>query len=128
MKTNTYERLIKEMPVGLERAILRVLSSHDSRNRPIGRKDLVVAVHQLGARVHERQLREKIKELRRQGHLICSAPGEDGGYFLASSWQEYHDFKQTEYLAKILDMQKTLNAMDRSADQTFGDSPQLALF
>jgi hypothetical protein len=121
---------LKNMPAGLDRAILRVLSYHTGRDQAIGRNDLVHDVGRLGVQVTERQLREEIKQLRRQGHLICSAAGETGGYFFAVSRMEFDAFVDQEYLAKIRDMSETLKAMEASAVREFGyaQAGQPALF
>jgi predicted DNA-binding transcriptional regulator YafY len=117
-----YTDLFTDMPAGLDRAILRVLSFYRGRANAIGRTDLMDAVHRSGfSTAHERQVREIIKQLRRAGHVIGSMPGEDGGYFMCDSIGEYREFKQKEYLAKILDMQETVFAMDKAARAQFGD-------
>lgn len=125
---NRYDELMSTLPPGLDRAILRVLGYHHGRSAAIGREDLVSQVKRLGFACHERQLREMIKQLRRDGHLIGSAPGEDGGYYLISCKEEYDDFIASEFRAKIVDMEQTLRAMNISADREFGAFAQGALF
>ena len=102
----------------LDRAILRTLSYHRGRSNPISRTDLVKAVRMYSA--SERQIREQIKQLRRLGHLIGSAPGSGGGYYLITSLDEFNDFMHTEYMAKIKDMSQTANAMTKTAQSQFG--------
>ena len=123
-----YDDILAAMPLGLDRAILRVLSMHIGRDQAIGREGLVLAAASLGFPAHERQVREAVKELRRQGELICSAAGEDGGYYLASSREEFEEFAQSEFGAKIADMSQTLGAMRQAADRAFGQGMQLGLF
>jgi hypothetical protein len=125
--TRTYDRLIKDMPVGLDRAVLRLLSFHTGRTFAIGRQELVLNMRLLGFDVHERLVRHCIRGLRRAGHLICSAPGEDGGYYMAWSLAEFEEFARHEFLAKIGDMSETLAAMRAAAKETFGDALQLRL-
>ena len=105
----------------LSRAILRTLSFHCGRANPISRTDLVKAVRMYSA--SERQIREQIKQLRRLGHLIGSAPGTDGGYYLITSLDEFNDFMHTEYMAKIKDMRETVNAMNEAARQQLKTEP-----
>jgi len=112
----------------LEYQIVTILSSHVGRDKAIGRDELVAKVKSRGDATSERQVREAIKQLRRQGHLICSAPGEDGGYYLAADREEYEEFKRAEFLAKIHDMQETLRAMDLAAERAFGKAIQLNLW
>ena len=102
----------------LDRAILRTLSFHRGRLNPITRTDLVNAVRMYGA--SERQIREQIKQLRRAGYLIGSAPGSGGGYYLITSLDEFNDFMHTEYMAKIKDMSETATAMKQTAKDKFG--------
>lgn len=132
-RKGAYEAQIKNMPVGLDRAILRVLSYHRGREQAIGRSELVRQVAQLGCAATERQVREEIKQLRRGKNgqepcLICSAAGEDGGYYLANSRQEYEEFAQIEFVGKIADMSETLHAMEQAARRMFGDAVQPGLF
>jgi hypothetical protein len=123
-----YKELLGEMPVGLDRAVLRVLSYRRGRDRAVGRTELVNLTAAEGFRVHERALREQIKQLRRAGHLICSMPGEDGGYYLAKDLVEYQEFKRMEFEGKIADMAETLRAMDAAAVKEFGSAAQMGLF
>lgn len=125
---SAYEAEIANMPPGLERAILRVLSYHIGKDRAIGRMEMVRQVGQLGCSTTERQLHEQIKQLRRDGYLICSAAGEDGGYYLAANHQEYNEFRQIEFAGKIADMAETMTAMDKAALRDFGVGVQPGLF
>jgi len=69
------------------------------------------------------------RQLRRNGHLIGSAPGEDGGYYLISTPAEFQTFLQNEFLALISDMSETVTLMRKSADTLFGSgSMQSNLF
>ncbi len=115
-----YDAEIAAMAPGLERAVLRVLSYHIGRSRAIGRDDLVLQVGYMGSASTERQVREVIHQLRRQGFLICSAAGVEGGYWIAESRQEYDEFRQAEFAAKISDMSETMAAMDSAAQIAFG--------
>ncbi|MEN6481670.1 MAG: hypothetical protein ABFD29_05795 [Anaerolineaceae bacterium] len=122
-----YEIDLASMPPGLDRAVLRVISKITAE-KPISRDKLVIGVHSLGFAANERQIRETIKKLRRQGYLICATPGENGGYYMAMNASEYQDFRNSEYAAKIKDMSETMRAMDQAAKQQFGDGVQIGLF
>lgn len=128
MKKSIYDHLLDGMSPSLERAILRVLASHIGRENAVGRRELTASVSRLGFRAHERQVREAIKNLRREGFLICSAAGEDGGYYMAKDRQEYDEFRQVEFAAKITDMSETMRAMDRAAERVFGKIIQQSFF
>ena len=124
-----------------------VLSFHVGRYNTISRTNLCAELKHL--KVSDRQVREQIKQLRRSGHLIGSVGGEadhpertpslargkskdlgeKGGYFLIINQEELEDFLQREYLAKIDDMQQTMEAMIEAASQRWGpDSIQRKRF
>lgn len=123
-----YRDLVEDMPVGLDRALLRVMDFHHGKHAAIGRGELVRQVANCGFKVHERAMREAIKQLRRQGVLICSVPGEDGGYYLAANAQEFYEFARMEFEGKIADMSQTLTAMRAAAAREFGEGVQRTLF
>ena len=106
--SDEYDALLKNMPAGLDRAVLRVLSQRVGREQAIGRGGLVRIVGRLGFSAHERQIREVIKELRREGHLICAAAGKNGGYWMAADRKEFDEFGRQEFEAKISDMSQNL--------------------
>lgn len=125
----SYDELIRDMPAGLDRQILRILQLHRGRDNAIGRDQLVAGVRISGfRRIDERQVREMIKQLRRAGHLIGSAAGGGGGYYLIASQAEFEEFAQQEYKAKISDMAETLRAMQLTAENLWGPHLQPTLF
>jgi len=71
--------------------------------------------------------RQCIHDLRRNGHLICSMPGEDGGYYLAASLEEFREFCERELHPKAIDMLETESAMKEAARRQFGDAVQVRL-
>ena len=122
------DRFIDNLPEGLDRALLRILSFHQGRDAAIGRRDLVDDLATVGYKVSERAARAQISQLRKAGHVIGSAPGEDGGYYLCRTVDEFEDFVRQEYLAKISDMQESLAAMRKGAARLWGDAAQPKLF
>lgn len=93
---------------------------HRGKKHAAGRDTLLRAIAvEEGQRVSERVMREAIKHLRRDGVLICSLPGVDGGYYIAETAQEFDEFVQREFAAKIADMSETLRRMQTSARATF---------
>jgi hypothetical protein len=124
MTTKTYEMIIADMPVNLERAVLRALSYHVGKKNAIGRDALVEVVQVSWPDAHERQVRQAIHNLRRKGHLICSAPGEDGGYYPAANLAEYQEFRERELHPKAMDLLETEKVMTESARQQFGEASQ----
>jgi DNA-binding transcriptional regulator PaaX len=102
----------------LDYAILQVLLRHHGRAHAVSRNSLLSQVGRFN--VKERILRDRIKQLRRAGFLIGSAPGEDGGYYLITDAQEFEDFMREEFMAKIGDMSETVKAMRYAAAEQFG--------
>lgn len=120
-----YETLIANMPAGIERAMRRVLSYHVGKDNAISKPQLLADLKRLGFPTNERQARACIVDLRKAGDLICSSSGE-GGYFVASTVEEYEEFAQIEYRAKIIDMSETLRGMDEGAQKFFRQPPEEA--
>jgi hypothetical protein len=128
MSGRTYEAELATMPPGLDRAVLRVLNFHRGKAQAIGRFALLTEVKRMGfKKTTERQLRETIKQLRRDGPLICSTPGKNGGYYMAATLKEFDEFDQSELSARIVDLSETRAAMRKSAAAEFGQATQLGL-
>jgi hypothetical protein len=119
---------LSEYPLGLERTVLHIISLHIGRDHAIGGQALTTTAGLLGFPCQDRQVREAIKQLRRDGHLIGSAAGDNGGYFLIASHQEFEDFASSTFRAQIVDMSETLKAMQSAAAQKWGTSLQQSLF
>ena len=117
----------KNIPEGLDAAVLCVFEQHIGKKNVISRSGLVWKLAGMGFAVDERPVRECIKQLRRVGHLICSMPGIGGGYYMAESKAEFDEFIQTEFDAKIYDMLETTAAMKQSARVRFGEGVQMEL-
>jgi hypothetical protein len=124
MTNHRYEQLVDLIPYGLAHAALRVLGFHTGRADAVGRFELLEALVKMGFDANERQLRRCIHDLRRKGHLICSAPGEDGGYYLAADLAEFREFCERELHPKAIDLLETESAMKESARQKFGEAVQ----
>jgi len=115
------------LPEGLDGAVLRALANHQGRGKAISRRELCARVQAYGA--SERQVREQIRQLRRRGHLIGSAGGAKGGYYLITEPGEFQEFLRVEFQAKIEDMRQTAAAMAREARKRWGtESMQMRLF
>lgn len=119
-----YEELISQMPHGLERALLRVLSYHIGKDKAISKPDLLADLARMGFRVHERQARKAIEELRNNGHLIGASSG-DGGYYIIANEDEYNDYvaEETSRATKILER---LRAQDAQAKKVFSRTSAVA--
>ena len=68
----------------------------------------------------DRKIRNTIRELRREGALICSTGGRKGGYWIPETLAEVMLFIATEFVARALDMLVTAKRMKDAAIQIFG--------
>jgi len=142
-----------DLPPDLNLAIMTILSFHTSSRNPIPRVRLCSALKEF--KISDRHIRERIKQLRRSGHLIGSITGStkhpdqlperrtksavegagrrkssrsNSGYYLITTPTDLQEFLVREYQAKINDMRQTVEAMSKSASQRWGpDSIQLKL-
>ncbi len=114
-------------PPELRQHLVEILACYQGKPAAIGRSALVNRCYQRGFRVSERQVRECIKWLRRNGYLICSMAGTKGGYYMASTKDEFAEFDHDEFGAKIADMNETRQAMLKTAVRQFGNAVQLPL-
>jgi hypothetical protein len=125
-----YQKLLLTMPSGADRTVLTVLYNHiglenaiaknpeTDPNKP-SRPNLLESCERHGTKFSdERQLRLTIVKLRKEGVPVCASSGESG-YFLASSLEEYREFRGREYVKKIIDMRETVNAMDAQIKEMF---------
>lgn len=114
------------LPPDINLAIMVILSFHLGRRNAISSIHLCASIQEYN--INERRLCDHIKHLRRSGHLIGSASGENGGYYLIPTPEELQDFLRCEYQAKIIDMRQTVDAMTKAASQRWGpDTIQLKL-
>ena len=114
-----YEKLIASLPVGRERAVLRVMTWHVGQAHAVRRDEIARAAEKMGVRFSdERQIRLTIVELRKRGVPICSSSG-DAGYYLPATLDEYREFRAREYVKKIVDMRETVEAMDNQVRAMF---------
>lgn len=120
-KKSSYEVLLDTMPVGVERAILRIVTQRVGKENAILGHEMFAMLKSLGFELKDqRQMRLVVKDLRRQQHCICSAPGESGGYWMARDRAEYEAFVRDEFRKKIIDLSTTLRAMNAGADDVLG--------
>ena len=106
--------------------ILKIVSKR-TVNNPITLTQLTAELAFWACVLSERQVRQAISEMRKDGVLILSVSKTGGGYWLARSLDEYLQFRQIKFNAQILDMLQTLRAMDASAEKQF-NGLQMRLF
>jgi len=73
----------------------------------------------------DRKIRNTIRELRREGALICSTGGTKGGYWIPETLPEVLLFIATEFVARAMDMLVTAKRMRDSAIRKFGGQSYL---
>jgi len=116
---------LEELPPGLEKAVLSILSRCAGQKRAVGRGRLVELARLapgLG-QASDRQVRKAIENLREQGVLICNLlDGE--GYFMADTLEEYQAFR-AQYGSYAFTMLEKIKAMDRAADERWGEERTL---
>jgi len=114
-------------PPEMEAALLAIFERHVGKKNSILRGPLLWKLTTMQVHSNERAMRECIKQLRRKGHLICSLPGADGGYYYAENQAEYEEFDRLEFGAKIADMNATRQAMQAAAQRIFSEAVQMEL-
>ena len=122
-----YRALLRNMPPGLDRAILQALSFHQGRLQAITKEELMKELAKLGFSPDERQLRECVRLMRQHGTLICSTAANPAGYYLPVSALEVDEFLEKELIERRNDLSKTIESMQNSKRSVFGDSTQLGL-
>lgn len=109
--------------------VLQVLSWHQGKQDAIKSRELVQELKQLGwwGDVH-RDMRVQINKLRKLGALICSAGGNDGGYWIAASWDELEEYLQRELHSRAMDLLDQEKHLRAAAESVWGKySPQKQL-
>jgi len=108
----------------LDVEVLFLLRQHRGRKNPIGRWEMVAKIYGPQAceprsddNFADRQIRESVARLRRQGVLICDM-GDGKGRFLAATLEEYAGFK-AYFGSAAFEKIETIHAMDRAAAEAF---------
>lgn len=116
----------------LDREVRFVIYQHKGGQNAVRRWDLTLRIFGEDAvldrsdgNTYDRQLRKSIERLRRQGHLICNL-GNGDGYFLASTKDEYQDFRSV-YGAHAFPIMETIRALDQAAGQKWPNPLQPGL-
>lgn len=121
-------KMVDDLPAGLDRAMLKVLSYHVGRSLAISRGELVIALKSHGFDIHERAMRAAINQLRKDGHPICSTGGDEGGYWLGESFLEVKEYIDHELNSRISDLAETKAGMMRGAQERWGEGIQEKFF
>jgi hypothetical protein len=115
----------KRTAAGRKDALLKYLETyHQGKETAIRASDLA----KLFGDKTDRPTRMAIQDLRNDGSLILSnAHGGKKGYFIASTIQEYKEFREQNFRNRALSILHTDSMMAKSARQVFGDAVQLEL-
>ena len=123
------QAVIDNMPPGLDRALLRILSQRVGREAAISRPNLLAELKKLGFEVHERMARACINQLRKAGHPICSTGGNDSGYWWAANWAELREYLEREVHSRAMDLLEQEQALKRAGERAWGpERNQIKLF
>jgi len=117
----------------LDKEVLVLLRKHQGKENAIGRWDLVAKVYgreacypQDDSNLADRQIREAVARLRRQGELICDM-GDGKGRYLALTLEEYQAFRQY-YGSGAFEKLTTIHEMDKAAERVWPNVQQPRLF
>lgn len=108
----------------LKAAVLDILAGHVGARNPIKARDIASRLGRVG-RYADRPVREAIRGLRQDGHLILSSVRSPAGYFLAANAGEWEQFRDRNLRPRALDILETSRAMGQAAQVRWGG--QLAL-
>jgi hypothetical protein len=118
-----------DLPPGLGRTVLKILGFHVGKDRAISRGALVDNVSRMGLHMHERAVRACINEMRKNGTLICSTGGEEGGYWIPKDWNELEDYIERELHSRAMDLLEQEKALRKEGEKRWGPaSKQEKLF
>lgn len=113
----------------LDREVLHVLKQHTGKNNPVGRWELVSkifgassAIQQNDENPADRVIRESIARQRKNGLLVCNM-GDGRGSYLASTLDEYTEFRQY-YGSAAFEKISIIHNMDDAAKDHFPDMLQ----
>ena len=68
----------------------------------------------------QRQVREAVRELRREGVLILSSVRQPYGYYIAADENEWRAFRDGHLRSRALDLLTTARAMSQAANRQWG--------
>lgn len=114
------------MEQSLQEQILEILQSHVGRENAVKARTLAMRLGYTG-RYADRPIRDAIRELRNNGHLILSSTRTPRGYYLAKDEAEWLEFRDGNLRPRALDILKTSRAMTLAAEERWGPGVQLKI-
>jgi DNA-binding GntR family transcriptional regulator len=103
----------------LRRDVLAILQARVGAGRAIRAREIAQRLG-LRGRYADRPVREAIKQLRRDGHLILSSVGRNPGYYVAATEQEWREFRDANLRPRAYDILETARAMGTAAQRRWG--------
>lgn len=107
----------------LKELVLHLLQRHVGADRAVKALDIAQT---LGLST-DRTVREAIRQLRREGHLILSSVNPPYGYFLAANREEWCEFRDRNLRPRAMDILETARAMGEAAQRRYGSTAALDL-
>lgn len=120
MKLNKGVTIPVEYPPGLEKSVYQVLFERVGRDNAISRGALLSLVQAMYPKTTDRQLRACINAMRKDGVMICSTGGEDGGYWTPASWDELSEYLDREVVSRLTDLAEQRSALVRAGEERWG--------
>lgn len=112
----------KELPFGIYRGLMSILSERIGYINAISRDDLLRALESYGIHVDERQLRDAIRDLRVHDRiLVCSNSGD--GYWIAADRAEGDLFISDTRKRLIEPTEEMLRVFEAELTNTYGPNP-----
>jgi hypothetical protein len=109
-----------EYPPGVEKTVMQVLSDCPGRDNAISRAKLLAIVQSAHPKTSDRQLRACVNKLRKDGQMICSTGGEEGGYWTAASWDELSEYLDREVVSRLTDLAEQRSALTKAGESRWG--------
>lgn len=109
-----------EYPPGLEKSVYQVLFERTGRGNAISRQALLSLVQAVYPKTSDRQLRACVNKLRKDGVMICSTGGEEGGYWIPVNWDELDEYIERELHSRAMDLLEQESALRQSAERKWG--------
>lgn len=107
---------MQERAVALQAQVLAIMGRHVGAETAIQARAIA---RDVGMR-DDRAVREAIRQLRRDGHLILSSVGSHPGYYMAANVEEWRAFCDSNLRPRAFDILETVKAMTAAAGRTFG--------
>lgn len=116
------QEMIDQLPAGLDRAILRIISFHVGHDNRISRVQFILDLktHGFDYTHDDRIPRLCINKLRKEGVEICSTGGSKGGYWMANGHEELEEFLEHEVDKRAKDLHEQASAMRKAAEKRWG--------